>query len=273
LNIESCAERYDNNSWASLATDGSDLYLNGQFPAAGANFARLNLEGNTWHDLSRPGPGWLNYDRPIFHNQDLYVIESTFLAPTQSFPDYWKIIQGDGLNWTELVTSENSIRHLVIQKDLLYYQNDWSIQRLELINSTAGAERIADPFSFNTMAADSTNLYVGGNFNNINGEPFFHIARWGDEIDCSTTSEKNALSIQRLELIVSPNPASDIIDFSFSDDHRQNREVTVIDIIGKNVFKKTTRDKQIDISHLSPGVYFLQVQCGEVSAVAKFVKE
>jgi len=66
---------------------------------------------------------------------------------------------------------------------------------------------------------------------------------------------------------VYPNPANDIISITSADDINE-MNIRISDLCGKVWIEKTIFDRQVDISALSPGVYFIRVN----SSVFKLIK-
>jgi hypothetical protein len=73
------------------------------------------------------------------------------------------------------------------------------------------------------------------------------------------------------QLEVYPNPVSDVLNISSKGDIQSVR-LTNLDGIQITVSKQALADKQLDIQHLSPGMYFLWVQTGEEWYPVKFTK-
>lgn len=76
----------------------------------------------------------------------------------------------------------------------------------------------------------------------------------------------NGVGIQELlkneQVIVFPNPASDKITIALKDNSYSEMQIKCLDILGHEVFETTTFNKviQIDVSHFSKGIYFIQLQ-------------
>lgn len=78
-----------------------------------------------------------------------------------------------------------------------------------------------------------------------------------------------------LQARVYPNPATTFIDLYFEyDDRWMGREMQILDISGKIVLNKIINSKiqKIDVSRLSPGIYFIRAEKEEEKFHAKFVK-
>ena len=78
-----------------------------------------------------------------------------------------------------------------------------------------------------------------------------------------------------LQARIYPNPATTFIDLYFEyDDRWMGREMQILDISGKIVLNKIINSKiqKIDVSRLSPGIYFIRAEKEEEKFHAKFVK-
>ena len=75
-------------------------------------------------------------------------------------------------------------------------------------------------------------------------------------------------------MIVSPNPASDVINISFNNLNNEKTSVRVINAEGKTVIESVTNNNFIhfDVTTLSSGIYITQViKQGKVESTTKFL--
>lgn len=49
------------------------------------------------------------------------------------------------------------------------------------------------------------------------------------------------------------------------------KEVVIFDILGKNILQTTISAKELNVSSLSPGVYFIKIKEGEATATRKLI--
>ncbi|MEO1257404.1 MAG: T9SS type A sorting domain-containing protein [Bacteroidota bacterium] len=78
------------------------------------------------------------------------------------------------------------------------------------------------------------------------------------------------------ELIIFPNPATDQLSFRFPGKTFRKGSLMIKDICSRLVYQKDMEalpDNQIDVSHLIPGIYFLEILTDEKRYVGKFVVE
>jgi hypothetical protein len=73
------------------------------------------------------------------------------------------------------------------------------------------------------------------------------------------------------DLMVYPNPVTDVLNISF---HAEIRAVRLMSLDGREiaVSKEEVTDRQLNLRHLSPGMYFLWVQSGDEWYPVKFSK-
>jgi hypothetical protein len=73
---------------------------------------------------------------------------------------------------------------------------------------------------------------------------------------------------------LSPNPAKDILNLQFENTSiLAPFDIQITDVAGSIVFKTNTANKQLVISQLSAGVYFLTVKTKDKIGVTKFIKD
>ncbi|MCC7301773.1 MAG: T9SS type A sorting domain-containing protein [Bacteroidia bacterium] len=78
---------------------------------------------------------------------------------------------------------------------------------------------------------------------------------------------------QPIQLRLAPNPAGDLL--TIETDHVLSSLLYIYDLQGNILLKKTTETPvtNIDIRHLSPGVYFISIQNSKGTVAKKFIKE
>ncbi|MBK8585629.1 MAG: T9SS type A sorting domain-containing protein [Bacteroidetes bacterium] len=123
------------------------------------------------------------------------------------------------------------------------------------------------------MAVYNNELIVSGDFTSIDGVPVNHIAKWvgGSYVDsCQSTVGIDEFSFSSIKLF--PNPASDKLLIEINSGILQ--KITVYDLTGKLVqtFSCNTSSQELDISTLSPGLYFLDVISDQRTFRKRFVK-
>jgi len=93
----------------------------------------------------------------------------------------------------------------------------------------------------------------------------------------TTTNINNNISISNLNL--HPNPANNILNISFKSDANAKYEFVFMDITGNILFKKTiktyehTNSANIDLTELSAGIYFLNINNNSFNKTYQFIKK
>ncbi|MCW3103352.1 MAG: hypothetical protein JWO09_1792 [Bacteroidetes bacterium] len=90
---------------------------------------------------------------------------------------------------------------------------------------------------------------------------------------CSGIASNNGSS----EIIVYPNPASNVINISVGNANFSALTISIVDIQGKEVYNETDKNvsaeynKQINIENLAKGVYYIKMNTGSDSKVQKLI--
>ncbi len=90
---------------------------------------------------------------------------------------------------------------------------------------------------------------------------------------------KEELTDGSLQFTVSPNPATDFVNVSFSFEKENDCIIELIDMTGKKVQTKTIKGTkginttQLDLSHISKGIYTISINSFEIYQVEKMVVE
>ncbi|MCZ8197915.1 MAG: T9SS type A sorting domain-containing protein [Flavobacterium sp.] len=74
------------------------------------------------------------------------------------------------------------------------------------------------------------------------------------------------------ELSIFPNPTTGIVIIS-NEDNLSIDKIEILDILGKTVSVKTNNTSQVDISHLSNGIYIFKIYSGETVFQKKIIKQ
>lgn len=100
------------------------------------------------------------------------------------------------------------------------------------------------------------------------------------QLKTSTVCQENNMSNSSFELIqglnLYPNPATDIVTLTISDNVLVPDNYTIFNSLGQTIASKqisNTQDLSINVSNLSVGVYFIKVTKDNNSKTLKFIKE
>jgi len=94
----------------------------------------------------------------------------------------------------------------------------------------------------------------------------------GDYLEFSSCSLLNVEENKKPSLSFYPNPTDGVLNLSFFNNQQIN-QIQVLDMNGKLVKNYTQTNKQIDISELPSGIYFLKLNLLGKSLVKKIVKQ
>jgi hypothetical protein len=118
------------------------------------------------------------------------------------------------------------------------------------------------------------NSYFVLSTKNINGNCVFICDSITDQIMgqstyCGMTLTEVQKNLSK-KLNVYPNPATTSLKI---ESDFPNAQYLIFDSYGRTVLKGEVQEKQINVSDLTPGLYFLQINAGEKSFCGRFVKE
>jgi hypothetical protein len=147
-------------------------------------------------------------------------------------------------------------------------------QLYKFVNGDWGSNEGTD--AANTIGADSCGLDDGaGNVNRTYVLMPGTVCYVWDACDaCGVSVAENAIA----DLTVSPNPASDVVNFSFEANNAATATVTLVDLAGKVVATKTVATSAIttvemNTTALQAGSYIYNVVAGEKVATGKLIKQ
>ncbi|CAN5647618.1 hypothetical protein BH11BAC1_BH11BAC1_18470 [soil metagenome] len=113
-------------------------------------------------------------------------------------------------------------------------------------------------------------LYIGGYFLTIDSVQVNHIARFTGPLTTGDFSKFN------LDFSLAPNPSNSFIDISISS-LLENIILTVKDATGRERFRlfipREILRKEIDISELASGIYFVTLESANGKVTKKFIKQ
>ena len=120
-----------------------------------------------------------------------------------------------------------------------------------------------------------TYIILSNNSNVTNAVELFYTAdlAFVDSVDFAigknvTVKES---SISSNTIFIHPNPVSDKITVSFSEQLSDSWKITLFDIYGKNI-KSVTNQQVIPVSELSSGMYFVRIEYGNSVVMKKIIK-
>jgi len=147
-------------------------------------------------------------------------------------------------------------------------------QYYKFVNGDWGANEGTD--AANTIAVDSCGVDDGGG--NINRTytlmPGTVCYVWDACTACGVSVAENAIA----NLTVAPNPASDVVNFTFEANNAATATVTLFDLAGKVVATKTVATTaltsvEMNTTSLQAGSYIYNVVAGDKVATGKLIKQ
>jgi hypothetical protein len=147
-------------------------------------------------------------------------------------------------------------------------------QFYKFVNGDWGANEGTDPA--NTIAVDSCGVDDGsGNINRTYTLlPGTVCYVWDACTACGVSVAENAIA----NLTVAPNPASDVVNFTFEANNAATATVTLFDLAGKVVATKTVATSavtsvEMNTTALQAGSYIYNVVAGDKIATGKLIKQ
>lgn len=289
-----------NISWtlgpfSEMAIYKGELYIGGFFyfedeQTTTRNIAKYN--GSYWSSVSSGIVSTNSLDIPIKkmieYQNDLYIGGSFY--SNNNVANY--LLRWDGYNFYNVGGGINGeIRDMAIYNNELYVVGDFSIAGGVEVNSVNyGSIAKWDGHNWcsletsvggiiNSIVNHQGELYIAGNFNQINGIQIKNIAKWvggtfvevcGNTTGIHEEASANALSIY-------PNPATDNLLISYKSFSMLNTTITIFNQYGLMV--KRIQDysvegenaRMIDISSFSNGMYLLNISSNDFYISSKFV--
>jgi len=161
----------------------------------------------------------------------------------------------------------------VISIDSVIVGNDY--RKRWFINSTYGIyliEGIGSSYGLLELSPGmATDFFLNGICFSQNGTALYPE---GSSVCDIITGIKDTTTTLSMTFNIYPNPASNYITINV-EYRMKNTECRIMNVTGQEVFQSSINNQQssIDISSLSPGIYFLTLSNGEQTVSKKFVKK
>lgn len=215
---------------------------------------------------------WLDSPNlPDTTNSQPDIFARGFDANTCKYTNY------DGLDQGSNVTGNSLISSAAWFGDASYYvfsNSDTSFTIPIATETISQGNIINNPVSFNfipdfSFSSNSFTIYEGG-------------PPWGDDcgILCLEGIEENSHADRHLSLIATPNPARNTVNFMMNLPETGNVEIAIYSLLGENVLYREFIEREpgqhsltLDISSLSPGIYFYIVTQGSQRVSGKLLVE
>ncbi|PSG90320.1 T9SS type A sorting domain-containing protein [Aurantibacter aestuarii] len=135
-----------------------------------------------------------------------------------------------------------------------------------LAGNIINGESALDNFGFSVnLSSNSNNVIIGGYTNDGNGSNSGHV-RIFDISGITLASDNFVLD----NFNISPNPTTDKVTLKLNS-NLELQQVTVYNYFGQNI--KTTQSTEVDLSDVSTGVYFIEIETNKGKASRKIIKK
>ena len=229
----------------------------------------LSWDGSKWNYFNGGVPGvgleWIN-EMVVFQG-DLYV-GGVFRKSSGAVADH--IMKWDGTSWSELGKGlvGESVETMVVYDDQLwvggYFSNagDFGVKHLAIWDGTKWCRPYGE-FSGPVFAMEvfRDTLYVGGAFNNLEGDPLkSKIVRYdpSKEINCDPSVGVVNHNPDEVEIGLFPNPSNDVI-YIINSGKKKFSNYKIYDAYGNQVMTGIFEDERIFIECLQNGFYVLNL--------------
>jgi uncharacterized delta-60 repeat protein len=150
--------------------------------------------------------------------------------------------------------------------------NGTSRSRIARLNDDGSLDSSFDPGTGANASVETTSIQtdgkiiIGGSFTSYNGTARSRIARLNDS-ETAGINENNAIA----GLSVYPNPAKEKVIISLNLDAKYS----LVSMVGQEVQKGelVNGDNTLDVSKLSKGMYFLNIESGNAKTTEKIIKQ
>lgn len=258
--------KYKNNVWSHLADCGGDiyrevygmevidslLYIYGRFNSLGGVTSKgiVAFDGVKWYGLGQ-GLSYSGYEEI----NNVQKIDGKIYV-TGNFEN----IQGIGCS---TLNPSQHTNYAVLEN------NQWCIKSPPFDNTAFGVVKY------------NGDLHIYGAFRKCGADTIFGFAKWNggnSTVACSNTFTISNTYVGINEISISdnikvyPNPTTSIISIIDEQNELENSLIEIKNYLGEIVYYSPF-DSQINLSHLSSGMYFLTVQNGSSSKTVKIIKQ
>ncbi|MBX3164875.1 MAG: T9SS type A sorting domain-containing protein [Bacteroidetes bacterium] len=257
---------------SSICSDGQgNIYAVGSFTNATGHFYVAKWDGNVWSELG--GTNSLNSPTVAVNGiVPLQCVTSDKYGNIYTAGRLGYVAKWNGTVWEEL-TGTNGIHGIINSLTVDKYDNVYALSFRDTVATHNiykwnGNDWIALPNFNSDERAGSICIDTAGNLYTsviaING----YVAKYDKAYTVSIEEHTN----EKLVVKIYPNHASEIINVE-CEMLNEETEIKIIDVLGKTVIHHSTFNisNSIDVSHLSNGIYFLQLKTDKSVGVKKFV--
>jgi hypothetical protein len=287
-----------NGAIDAMAIYNNEIYIGGNFDNASAGIWRIvKWNGTNYVPLSGGGVygGMDDIVDMVVYNNELYV-SGTFTKAAGNAGNY--IQKWNGTSWSDVgggvmgqFGGNGQIHDMKVYNNELYVAGVFSTAGgvpAQYIAKWDGTNWCSFGSTFdNTLMAiefKSGDMYVAGAFYNVDGDSITGVAKWtgGSYVDtCGhIASGINETVFNNEELSIYPNPVTSQFTIEFTLAETKTASIEIKNILGETVkiistgaLIKGSNRIEMDVSELSGGVYFVQLQSGNSSLTKKIIRQ
>jgi len=302
--------KWDGNNWSSLnfplsssnisaiCEYNGELYVGGNFYSSAYPYDTIQnimrYDGSNWKSVGGGLHGGMDdVVSMVVYKNELYVA-GTFTVADGNPGNY--IARWNGNSWSDVgggvigvYGGNGQIWSLFVYHNELYaggvfsYAGGVPAQHIAKWDGTkwCGLGSVFDN-DVNTMACYHDSLYIGGAFQFIDGDTVNYIAKWtgGNYVDtCGNNSAIQEFNNNGNDFIVYPNPSNGNVTLEINFDAPENISISIYNIMGERVYDEAVNNasglfqKNINISGLSNGIYFVQIKATDSFICKKIIKQ
>lgn len=271
-----------NGSILSLCSDAAgNIFAAGGFTNSSGKRYVAKYDGTSWTEL-----GGLN---ALSANNNINSICSDLAGNiyaggtfTNTQGSGWTVFKYDGNTWTALVSGSNWFNNVIwsVCTDAVgnvycggafhnnsgfQYVAKWDGSNWNAMGPANGSGIHFQGIIKSVYVSSNGSVYTAGKFTNANSH--FYVAVYADETSLNSYNQEN-------EIQLTPNPVSEFI--TIHSKNYQVKEVSIFDIHGKMLLNdkiQEARSQTINLSNLSPGLYFVRLKNDSGVTIFKIMKE
>lgn len=254
---------YENNvltNWE-LLMGGTDL--------VGTGTLTYNAEGKVIQELGQES--WSGPMEDSWKIDYVYNEDNTLKTTSQSFwnGSSWDAFAAEWFSYDDLgncILWEHKNGGMVTNKFEYEYNHDFTTNQIVFPFTPEYEDETHNLVEFNSMRTLS-HWYTENDMGDL-----VYVCDYIYDYDLIENMGTSNPSSMSMELIIYPNPTSDVLNISVGESVLKS--VNVLDNSGRNILKENSsnkKDMNLNVSHLTPGVYFVQVSTSKGTFTKRFV--
>jgi hypothetical protein len=265
-----------------------ELYVFGQLTdTLGLPMNIARFDGQDWHRVTNLFNGGMDaIETSAVYNNELYVggLFGKYQGSAFNF-----IAKYNGSSWSDVgingVTglfgnSNGQIHKLRVIDGKLYTVGVFSYAdniEAQYISSWDGMKWCGYGNGFDNRITEIVKandaIFIGGGFWTYNTDSVLRVAKWigGNFVDTCSSSVGIEYLNNELNFLIYPNPTNGILNISDEENALQDATIQIKNYLSQVVYTNSFTN-QIDLSHLSSGMYFLTIQNKDLFKTFKIIR-